>query len=482
MSFISIATARPSRACGRSRRDAVNAFLHVWRRCALVVSLATFVAPAPAAAQSRDASAASEPIAAPSSPTLDSLVARALAVNPRLRAARENVRAAAARVSPAGARPDPMLMAGIQNFPVSEPGFNDFMTMKMVGVVQAIPYPGKLALRTRAAAREHSAVEADFIAAQRETEAAVKRAYYELAYLDQALTIVDRNRQLLVEFMKVTETRYSVGAGAQADVLRLRVEAARLGEQAVDIIEQRRAALAGLNALLDRPSETAVSNAVIPTRIARAAVADSAPAIRFVSATLGARAADSPVPSLEALQAAGVRLSPMLRAVEARLEAQGARMELARKEHLPDFDVSLSYGQRTGFSDMVSAQVSVPIPLQRARRQTQFVDEAHAELAALAAERDGLVNMVRGDIARLHSEVERSRAQLALYMKAILPQGRATLHSATASYQVGRADFLTLLDAQSTLFNYETTYYRVLSDFASAIAELERVVGEEVLP
>ena len=66
-------------------------------------------------------------------------------------------------------------------------------------------------------------------------------------------------------------------------------------------------------------------------------------------------------------------------------------------------------------------------------------------------------------------------------MKAILPQGRAALTSATAGYQVGRTDFLTLLDAQATLFTHETTYFRVLSDFARTLAELERVVGEEIV-
>lgn len=67
-------------------------------------------------------------------------------------------------------------------------------------------------------------------------------------------------------------------------------------------------------------------------------------------------------------------------------------------------------------------------------------------------------------------------------MKAILPQGRAALTSATAGYQVGRVEFLTLLDAQAMLFNYELTYFRVLSDFAKTLAELKRVVGEEILP
>ena len=58
----------------------------------------------------------------------------------------------------------------------------------------------------------------------------------------------------------------------------------------------------------------------------------------------------------------------------------------------------------------------------------------------------------------------------------------SSLASASASYQVGRVEFLTLLDNQATLFNYETEYFRVLTDFARTLGELERIVGTEVLP
>lgn len=413
--------------------------------------------------------------------SLDSLVAVALATNPAIRAARSRVDAAHARITPAGARPDPMLMAGIQNLPVTEPGFADFMTMKMVGVGQTIPYPGKLSLRTRAAEHELAAAEVELVGARLAVEEAVKGSYYDLAYLDRALEIVERNRRLLLDFMRVTEARYGVGTGGQEDVLRVRVEAARLGEEAVALTEQRRAALARLNAVLDRPSETPVAEPVVPRRVARAAIADSAAQVRFASATLGARAADSPLPALATLQAAAVRQNSMLRAHEAMIAAQAARVELAQKEHLPDFDISVSYGHRNGFSDMVSAQVSIPIPIQRGRKQDQLVAEASAELAALEAEHHERANTLRAEVARLHAELERDRAQLALYVKAILPQGQAALTSATAGYQVGRADFLSLLDTQATLFNYETSYFRVLSDFATTLAELERIVGEEII-
>lgn len=412
---------------------------------------------------------------------VDALVEAALAANPTLRAARQRLEAARTRITPAGLLPDPMLMAGVQNLPVSEPGFTDFMTMKMVGVGQTIPYPGKLGLRRRAAESEAVAAEAALAAATRAVTADVRTAYYELAFLDRALEIVERNQRVLVDFIRITEALYGVGTAGQQDVLRARVEATRLAESAVTLTEQRRAALARLNAVLDRPSEVPIAEPRVPERVARAAVADSAAEIRFVSTALGARAVRSPLPPLVELQETAVRESPVLREHEAMIAAQAARVELARKEHLPDFDVSLSYGQRSGFTDMLTAIVSVPLPVQKGRKQDAFVATERAELAALQAEHHAHANELRATVARLYTEAERQRAQLALYVKAIIPQGRAALASATSSYQVGRVEFLTVLDNQATLFNYETEYFRTLTDFAKTMAELERVVGKEIL-
>ena len=79
------------------------------------------------------------------------------------------------------------------------------------------------------------------------------------------------------------------------------------------------------------------------------------------------------------------------------------------------------------------------------------------------------------------SDIERERTRLSLTVKAILPQSRAALASAATSYQVGKVELLTVLADQATVFTYETEYFRALSDFAKNVAELERIVGTEVL-
>lgn len=426
---------------------------------------------------------------------LEVLVRQSVAVNPTVQAAQRRVDAARARALPAGLPPDPTLMAGIINLPLGRmpssasmqgmptvPNGPDPMTMRMIGIGQTLPYPGKLSLRRQEAEREVDATRASLEVATRQVVRDVKDAYYDLAFIDQALSIIERNRDVLASFVRVTEARYSVGVSGQQDVLKAGVEATRLAETAVTLTEQRRATIARLNALLNRPTDTPVERPAIPTSVARAAVPTSSAEIRFTSAALGARSSDSPLPPLAELQETAVRHSPEIREREAMIAAQAVRLQLARKEILPDFDLSLQYGQRGGgLPDMVTALVSVPLPVFKGRKQNQLVTGANAELAALEAERAAKVNETRAEVARLVSELERSRAQLALYVKALLPQARASLSSAISSYQVSRVDFLTVLENQATVFNYETEYFRVLSDFAKNLAELERVVGKEII-
>jgi outer membrane protein TolC len=466
---------------------------------AAAISLGVVAPHGAATAQESDTSRVRSSSAATVGPAdstdVDALISLAVAVHPAIRAAKSRVEAARARVRPAGAWPDPMLMAGIQNLPISRaeqppaahgaapaaPSGPDPMTMKMIGVGQTIPYPGKVSLQRRVAEREVTAADAAAGAVAHRVVRDVKDAYYELAFLDGALVIVERNQGVLVNLIRATEARYGVGTAGQQDVLKARVEASRLAETAVSLAERRRAVLARLNALLDRPSETPLSRAAVPATVVRAAVGDSAREVRFVSAALGARVADSPLPPLAELQNRAVRGSPDLREHGATIDAQAARVELARKDYLPDFDVSLQYGQRTGYPDMVTATVSVPLPIQRRRKQGQLVSAAGAELASLQAEYHAKQNEVRAEVARLVSELERQRAQLALYVKAILPQAQASLASAASSYQVGKVEFLTVLDNQATVFSYETEYFRAVSEFAKTLAELEWVVGGEVL-
>ncbi len=423
---------------------------------------------------------------------LDSLVARVVAANPDLAAAKSRGIATRARVNPAGARPDPVLMAGLINVPVNNFSLSDDdMTMKMIGVSQTIPYPGKLRLARRIAElqTDQQSIVTDSIrlAVIRE----LKTAYYEIVYIDAALKTANRMDTVAASIIKVSSLRYAAGRGMQQDVLRAQVEATRLNDSANQLIEQRRALLERIGALTG--SEAPVpSTATIPPKLLAAAVDANPSTIRFSSLALGAAVADGPLLPLAELQALAVRQSPQVRTQLAMNAIAIAQLELAGREHLPDVDLSFQYGQRSarrsgmdtpavGRPDMVSFVVSVPIPLQRGIKQRALVTAARADVVTGDAERRASEALVRSEVARIYSDVSRARTQLALYVKALVPQARASLASSVNAYQSGTGDLTVVLEAQRTLLDMETGYHRSLSDFAQKIAELDSVIGQEAL-
>lgn len=430
-----------------------------------------------------------------SAQSVDSLVVRAVAASPAVRAADARIAAAQARVRPAGLRPDPMLMAGIQNLPAFSPGFGDEMTMKMVGVSQTIPVGGKLRAARSVAEAEVNVAAESRRAAVLEVERDVRLSAYDVGYVDRALAVVERNRSTLSDIISAAEIRFGTGTaggggGAMgaatgtsglADILRARAEAAKLGEQAAMLREQRRAAVAAINARLGRPSSDSLGSVSIPDWIERAAVAADAGAVRFESAVLGSPAAGSPLPSVDSLQKLARAYSAEIRMPGAMIAVQALRADLAARERRPDLEASLQYGQRDGMPDMLTATVSMPLQLRRKDRQDQLVVAERSELAALEAERALAVNRVNAEIARLYAMAERARTQLALNKTAMIPQAQLGVEAATVAFRSGAGSLRAVLDAQTMVFNSEIAYHQALLDFARAIAELNQVVGVEVL-
>ena len=67
-----------------------------------------------------------------------------------------------------------------------------------------------------------------------------------------------------------------------------------------------------------------------------------------------------------------------------------------------------------------------------------------------------------------------------LFKTGIIPQASQSLESAMIGYQTDKVDFLTLINNQITLFNYELDYYRVISDYNIDLAGLEYVIGTQL--
>jgi outer membrane protein TolC len=188
--------------------------------------------------------------------------------------------------------------------------------------------------------------------------------------------------------------------------------------------------------------------------------------------------------SLELLRETALTQRPQLLALQSIVSRNEKALDLARKEYYPDFDVRLSYGQRdnmldgTRRSDMVSLTVAINLPVWRDNKLAPRVAESLAmrdqALSMYQAQRNEVDAKLRQQAAAIEQNLKSAR----LYQTAILPQARLTVESALAAYRVNRVDFLTLLDSQMTVFNYEISLVTAMASHNKALAEIELLTGK----
>lgn len=388
---------------------------------------------------------------------LGDLYAAVQRLNPRVAAARSLTRAAQARVPGASRPPDPNFQLGFMNYTI--PGLAPMPTLGMtqLQLMQMLPLGGKLSLAGRAAGAQASATafRAEDVSWELRNQTAM--AFYDLYTTDRALDVARETLRLLQDIAATAEAMYRVGDGRQTDVLRARVEIARMAEDTLRMQAMRQSMTARLDALLDRGPSAEIGTPVLP------AFPDSIP----TRAWLDSVARDT---------------RPMIRAGLDDVRAADASARLARKEIIPDLQVGVQYAQRGGemgggTERMGSLMLGASLPIFARSRQFQMRVEAdamkqmaEADLAAMRAE-------TRGKVGEAYAALTRARSLAQLYRTTVLPQAEATVASALAAYRVGSVDFMTLLDDRMTVNKYRQELFALDADQGKAWAELEMLVG-----
>lgn len=429
------------------------------------IGMAAFAAAlaAPAGAQQTSpaapdpaAPARSAPAAAPASLALDSVYALVDARSPRVRAAAALVRAAEARVPAAGLPPDPQVQLGFMNYMLPDLRPDPATGMTQLQVMQMVPLPGKLSAARRAATARADAAAARAAEAAVNARATAAMAFYERHEAEGRAALAGETRRLLEDVSGVATAMYRVGEGRQADVLRARVEIARMDEEVVRMLAMRDAATARLAAAADVEPEVVAGTPVLP---------------RF------------PDELPEAAELARLALAgrPMLAAGAADARAAAADADLARREQWPDLTVGVQYGQRKMGEEtdrMGSLMVGASIPIFAGSRQQRMRDEAAAMQAMSEAELETMRAETRARIGELHAALASARRLAALYRTTVLPQAEAATASALASYRTGGVDFMTVIENRMSVNRYRGELLALEAAEGRAWAELEMIVGQ----
>ena len=390
----------------------------------------------------------------------------ALLHNQGLAATRSQAEALGNVPAQANALPDPMLGFNAINLPTDTFDLDqEPMTQMQVALSQTFPFPGQRGLRRDAAEHDASAATQGVLEQQLQIAAKVRGTWWQIAYLDQALEIIQQNQQLMRDFVEIALTKYKVGKGLQPDVLLAQLELSKLINRQLPLEGMRDAAETDLNALMDRPPSE-------PIRLAAKTANIGLPELPL-QAELLEDALDS---------------RPRLDAERERKEAARLRLDVAKKKSYPDFTVGAAYGFRdatdpTGrdLPDLVTFRLGFNLPIYSGSKQDKAIEQRSGEYFGRKHAYNESLRSVQADVARNYARYNASRDQVDLYGSAIIPQAQQTVSAMLSAYQVNEVDFLNVLNAQLTLYNAEISYYEELSTAKQYLANLAASVGSEEL-
>jgi outer membrane protein TolC len=392
---------------------------------------------------------------------VDQLVDEALQNNPEISAAKIKWEVFKEKIPQSYALEDPMFGFGIINLPTNFSFRDEDMTMKEFSISQKFPFPGKRPLMKEMASKEAEAVSTEIQGKIHQIIKDVKAAYYDLSHIYRTTEVTQRNKRILEDFAKIAETRYAVGEGIQQDVFKAHVEVSKMVDDLIMLGQRKRSMEAKLNALLNRPPETPMGE---PEEVV----------FRKFPFTI------------EELQKMALEMNPTLKGMKKMIEAKEKAYALAKREYYPDFNFKFAYGQRDNSPDMkrrdmLTGMVEMNIPIFYKSKQDRKVAETKAEILATEAQYRAMKNEVLFMITDMASMIQRGERQIELYKTGILPQTSLQINSAMSAYRVNKADFMTLLDSQMTLYKYELEYHQALTEYEKNVASLGAAIGKQIL-
>jgi outer membrane protein, heavy metal efflux system len=379
--------------------------------------------------------------------------------NPEILAAKNRYLAATKVPIQEGTLPDPMI--GFTDFGVGRPlstlNENDF-AYRGIGLSQELPFPGKLRLRSEIATKKAKTAEQEFRLTTIRLLSELKREYVEYAYLQQAIAITEKYRVLVNHFTEISEAKYRVGEVVQSDILRAHLERSTLEEKMQLLHQDLESTRAAMNALLNRAID-----------------ADLKAGDMFLTPQFDV--------ALEVLRKRLEERSPEMLSKVVQQEQRALELKLANKEKYPDFSASFQW-QKTGsdFPDYYMTMFEARIPLYYWRKQKPAIAQATLELQASKNEKDATLKKLNADLKAAYLGATTTANLARLYNEGIIPQSRISLESTLAAYQVGKVDFLTLLNSGTTLLNYESEFLRRVAEHQKAVARIEEITGQLISP
>jgi len=354
---------------------------------------------------------------------------------------------------------DPKLRVGAVNVPVDSFSFTaEDMTMVELGVSQEFPAAGVRRLTRQK--MDQSAAAADAMASDRRrtVQREVRRVWVELGYIAGARELLAAQTSWVEQMRASARARYAAGEGKQLDLLQAGLDAAMLREQQLDLDRDEAMRRAQLGRWIGDEQAAAAGPFSLPAR--------------------------AEPPTFGVLEDRLLR-HPAQADYERRIDAAKTAVELAEKSKQPGWMLDVSYGLRSGEdpfgmtrSDMLSAMVTVDLPLFRGNRQDREVSAALAEQRGLHEQHDDHRREMHAMLQEAWATARKTGDLEKFYESDLLPLADQSVQAALLAWSSNRAMIDEVVTARRVALETRMKHLRLAADRAQAQFDIDYLAGE----
>ncbi|MFM2580524.1 TolC family protein [Vibrio fortis] len=378
---------------------------------------------------------------------------------------------------------DPKLKVGFGGLPVDSFKFDeDPMTNISVGLMQQFERGSTLDLKERQSSQQADGIDLQVAVREREITNTITTLWLELGYQQTARSTLLETRRLMVELERFIETNYGIGNSEAQDLLNAQLNVAKFDEKLQANQQQQRRIIAQLSEWLG-PDWLSSSQANFatdtsqPSAQTQSVQASNALSWQALDGQLQPYAGQSQYYAL-------LQSHPMVRAADTAITVNEMQVEIAEQAYLPQFGVEVMYAYRQAnnmqgnpASDLVSAYVTMDIPLFTGNRQDKSVEAAQYQVGSARAQKETLLSQMNAKVNALLVDRDNLSQRIERYQNSFIPQADATTKAVERGYQNNTAQFNDVITAMTNALNIELEQQRLITDLNIVNSQLAALVG-----
>jgi outer membrane protein TolC len=327
---------------------------------------------------------------------------------------------------------------------------------------QQFPYPGKRSLKGEIVKKDIATAKIRYEQASRNLVVSVKQAFYETAYLQQAISISKQNKAILEKISQVANTSYARNSSTLNDVAKAQSQYAQVTYDVQLLEELLSTEKTRINTLLNRDPEQVFT----------------------VQQTRAAKKFNLPLARLYQYAEANEELKIATLAIEKSV----IKRQLAGYASLPDFKLGVQYAQigesetavlaRSG-EDALAVSFGVTIPLNHSKNKA-IKHQAHLERLQAIEQKKSLTNRLHNQVKGIFFKITNSQRLVTLYQQNLLTQAQHAKQIAETEYRQNKGSITQYLSTQATWLNFQLAYQRAIADYWKNLAEMEQLTGKKL--